>query len=100
MLKHIVMWKFKESTAGSSKDENLKTAKELLDSLPSRIPEIRSFEVGIDTLHTDSSHDLVLCSVFDNPQTLDVYQKHPEHVKVVGFLRKVHQGKVVVDFEV
>ncbi len=100
MLKHVVMWKFKDFAEGASKDRNVRTAKELLDSLPSRIPEIRSFEVGIDTLHTESSHDLVLCSAFDNLETLEAYQKHPEHVKVVGFLRKVHQGKVVVDFEI
>ena len=100
MLKHVVMWKFKDFAEGASKDRNLRTAKELLDVLPSRIPAIKSLEVGIDTLHTESSHDLVLCSAFENQQTLDEYQKHPEHVKVVGFLRKVHQGKVVVDFEV
>lgn len=100
MLKHIVMWKFKETAKGTSKEENLRKAKELLDSLPSEIPAIGGFEVGIDILHSDSSYDLVLNSSFNNRDELVAYQTHPLHVKVVEFLRKVQVGKTVVDYVV
>lgn len=100
MLKHIVMWKFKDAAEATDKDENLRTAKTLLDSLPPIIGEIKSFEVGIDTLHSDSSYDLVLISTFENAVTLAAYQTHPEHLKVIKFLRKVHAGKIVVDYVV
>jgi hypothetical protein len=100
MLKHIVMWKFKEAAEAAGKDENLRKAKALLDSLPPIIREIKGFEVGIDFLHSDSSYDLVLISTFENAVTLAAYQTHPEHVRVVEFLRKVHAGKVVVDYVV
>lgn len=100
MLKHIVMWKFKESAEGAGKVENLRKAKELLDSLPSQIPSIGGFEVGIDTLHSDSSYDLVLNSSFQDMDDLVAYQTHPSHVKVVEFLRRVQIGKTVVDYVV
>ncbi len=98
MLKHIVMWKFKEVADGSTKEENLRKAKALLDALPPKIPQIKLFEAGIDILHSDSSYDLVLISGFDDDASLVAYQKHPDHVTVVEFLRKVQMSKVVVDF--
>ncbi len=98
MLKHIVMWKFKGAAEGVSAEENLRKAKSLLDLLPAKIPEIKAFEVGIDTLRSESSFDLVLISGFDNQDSLSKYQKHPEHLKVVDFLRKVQVSKTVVDY--
>lgn len=98
MLKHIVMWKFKEAAEGAAKEENLRKAKTLLESLPAKIPQIKSFEVGIDILHSDSSYDLVLTSGFDNENFLSIYQKHPEHAAVVEFLCKVQAAKKVVDY--
>ena len=38
MIKHVVMWKFKEE----NKEANMQKAKELLMSLPALIPEIKS----------------------------------------------------------
>jgi hypothetical protein len=100
MLKHIVMWKFKDAADGAGKQENLHKAKVLLDSLPDKISAIGEFEVGIDTLRSDASFDLVLNSSFADHRRLTAYQTHPEHVKVVEFLRKVQVSKVVVDYEV
>ncbi len=99
MLKHIVMWKFKEAAEGATKEENLLKAKSLLDALPPGIPQIKMFEVGIDILHSDTSYDLILISGFDDESSLVAYQKHPEHVAVVEFLRKVQAAKIVVDFK-
>ena len=99
MVKHVVMWKFKNGTVDATKEENLRKAKALLDSLPGMIAEIKSFEVGIDELHSETSYDLVLNSTFESKDAMVAYQQHPEHVRVVGFLRTVHMGKVVVDYE-
>jgi hypothetical protein len=99
MLNHVVMWRFKDEAEGAKKSENLLKAKFLLDSLPEKISAIRSFEVGIDLLRSDSSYDLLLISRFESQRDLVSYQTHPEHVKVVEFLRRAHMSKVVVDFE-
>ncbi len=98
MVKHIVVWKFRESAEGASRAENLKRAKSLLEMLKGRIPGIRRFEVGIDVSQTDASYDLVLNSEFTDTRALDEYRNHPDHLRVVEFLRKVHEGRVVVDY--
>ena len=41
MLKHIVMWKFKDFAEGKSKIENAQWMKEHLESLIGVIPEIK-----------------------------------------------------------
>lgn len=99
MLYHIVMWKFKETAGGASKQENLSKAKSMLDALPPLISEIEAFEVGIDILHTEASYDLVLRSAFAGLDALKSYQVHPEHLKVVEFLRSVHESRIIVDYE-
>ncbi len=98
MLKHVVLWKFKDFAEGASREQNLKKAKSLLESLKGRIPEIRRFEVGIDVSQTDRSYDLALNSEFTDGFALQEYQKHPDHLRVVEFLRKVHDGRIVVDY--
>jgi len=98
MLKHIVIWKFKEAAEGASREENLKRAKALIESLRGRILEIRQLEVGIDVSQSEQSYDLVLTSEFSDINALQAYQKHPDHVRVVEFLGKVHNGRIVVDY--
>jgi hypothetical protein len=93
------MWKFKDVAEGTRKEENLHKAKAMLELLSTKIPHIKSFHVGVDVLHSETSYDLVLTSRFENLRTLGEYQAHPEHVKVVQFLRKVHLSKIVVDYE-
>lgn len=97
MVRHIVMWKFKANAEGAARSENLTRAKALLESLREKIPEIRYLQVGIDLCRTEASYDLVLTSEFADTEALRAYQRHPDHLRVVEFLRKVHEGRVVVD---
>jgi hypothetical protein len=99
MINHIIIWKFKDAADGNVKEENLRKAKAMLEALPTKIPQIKSFHVGLDVVHSDTSYDMVLMSRFENLRTLAEYQVHPEHVKVAQFLRKVHQSKIAVDYE-
>ena len=99
MIKHIVMWKLKDFAEGESKAENARKIKTLLESLKDKIKEIQHIEVGIDVLHTDTSADAALYSVFDSLEDLNAYQKHPEHAKVVQFIRGVSAERRVIDYE-
>jgi predicted secreted Zn-dependent protease len=99
-VKHIVAWKFKEYAENSEKSANLARAKTLLESLKGKIAQITALEVGIDVSHTDHSFDLVLNTEFDSRAALVAYQQHPEHVKIVEFLRRVQSARIVVDYEV
>ncbi len=93
MIKHIVMWRLKD------REKNAPALKEMLEALAGKIPEIRKIEAGINSKPSDASADVVLYSEFDDVNSLAAYQKHPDHVKVAGFLKDVATDRRVVDYE-
>lgn len=99
MVHHVVLWKFQDSAGGATKSDNLTKARDLLEALVGKIPGIRSMIVGIDCVHSVQSYDLALEATFASMADLQAYQDHPAHQEVVQFLRSVHCGRVVVDFE-
>lgn len=99
MITHVVMWKFLERAAGSAKGENLDRARRLLEAMKENIPEIDDLEVGVNVLPSEQANDLVLIARFKDRDALKRYQEHPVHQDAVRFLRQVHGGRVVVDFE-
>lgn len=99
MIKHIVMFKL---IAFDGEEEKTKTAvalKKELETLPEKIKEIREFEAGINILKKEASFDVVLVSVFDNLKALQTYSDHPEHQKVVSYIKKITVDRKVVDYE-
>ncbi|MBN1236718.1 MAG: Dabb family protein [Methanotrichaceae archaeon] len=98
MIKHIVMFKFRESAEGKDKAENIMALKAKLEALPGQIGEIKFFEVGINFLEVSVAYDLVLVSEFESKEALFSYQTHPEHIKVAEFVGKVCESRIVVDY--
>ena len=99
MIHHVVLWTFREEAQGAAKTENLRAAKAALDSLVGKVPEIRTFLVGVDIVRSEHSYDLALVSTFDTLADLRSYQAHPAHQEVATFLRTLHNGRVTADFE-
>lgn len=99
MIKHIVMWKLKDFAEGSVKAVNARKIKELLESLKDKIRKIKRIEVGINIVNTDASADVVLYSEFACMEDLNAYQKHPEHAKVVQFIKEVCTERRAVDYK-
>lgn len=98
MVGHIVMWKLKESAEGRSAAENAKIMKDMLGALPGLIPELRTLVVSTDVFASAPQTDVVLYTVFDSPEDLEVYQIHPEHKKCVTFVCAVVAERRVVDY--
>jgi len=98
MLKHIVMWKFKEEAEGKSREENCRYVKERLEALPAKISFIKKLEVGINGFESAMASDLVLITEFSSKEDLDLYAVHPEHVKVSDYVTKVRSERTVVDY--
>jgi hypothetical protein len=99
MVKHIVLWKLKESWQGRPMQENALEIKKRLEALNGRIPGMIRLEVGIDTSRMDCSADVALYSEFVDQVALDGYQKHPEHVAAAAFVREARELRLVVDYE-
>ena len=105
MIKHVVMWKLKESANGCTKHENAKKIKAMLESLPAKIEQIKYLEVGIDACiaeegRTDAEFDACLITMFESMEDLDIYQNNPDHKQVSAFVAEVREARAVVDFEV
>jgi hypothetical protein len=100
MIKHIVMWKLKESAAGASKQENADKIKEILEALPATIPEVSVLEVGLNFAEGKAAFDVALYTEFETKVDLETYRVHADHVKAAGFVGEVTSDRVVVDYEV
>ena len=99
MIKHIVMWRLKDTARGNSKSANAERVKEELEALQGRIPGLLSIEAGLDVSATEASADVVLYSEFEDRQALAAYQAHPEHEAVKAFIGEVAARRWVVDYE-
>jgi len=99
MIKHVVMWEFKDSAEGNEKMKNLKLAEKKLLSLKDSVEQIKFIEVGKNINQSDAAYDLVLITEFENLVCLDEYQNHPEHRKVADFIGKTAAKRVLVDYE-
>lgn len=100
MIRHVVMWKFKDLAEGKTKAENMEWVREHLYALMPVISEIKRMEIGFDIMGTDVSMDLMLLTEFDTVQSMKIYAEHPEHLKVSAYVRKVTETRVVLDCEI
>ena len=94
MIKHVVAWEFAEE----DKSTNLQEMKQLLEALPSLIPAIKSYEVGLNFKISELAMDMVLISAFADEEGLKDYAAHPEHQRGVEKLHAVTTKAVIVDF--
>ena len=95
MIVHIVMFAFKDD----NKAENIQEAKRVLEALVQTIEPLKTMEVGVNIVPSERAYDLVLYSTFEDMAGLDIYRVHPEHLKVVDFLKVVTKESKVVDYE-
>ncbi len=94
MLRHIVMWKFREGT-----EEEMDQFLEGLQALNGVIPEILDMEIGVNSLK-DEKYDAVLVSTFADLDALNTYKNDPRHVAVSKLCKSIRTDRVAMDFEV
>ena len=70
----------------------------ILNSLKNKIPEIISYETGINILETPNSYDIVLVSTFENKESLQGYATNSLHLEALEKINKVCSDKKTVDY--
>lgn len=90
MIKHIVIWKMKDKVSAEQKAE----MKARLEALIDPIDELKRIEVGIDA----GNGTMSLVSEFDTEDDLATYQSHPDHQKVVAFVKPLVAERAVCDY--
>jgi hypothetical protein len=90
------MFDFKDE----NKKENMQKAKEMLEALVESVPSLNSMEVGINFSKEKRAMDLSIYTEFDDRAGLEAYAIHPEHLKVVEFIKRVVTSSKVSDYTV
>ncbi len=98
MLKHVVMWRFREGAEGKSRAEHARWMKEHLEALCGIVPQIRTLEVGINEIPSAAACDTVLIATFDSAADLEAYKLHPAHAAVSSYCKRVRENRTVVDY--
>ncbi len=94
MFYHVVLFKLKDSS-----EENLDKAKELLQSMEGKIPQLKGLTVGKDVLNSVRSYDICLITTFDSQEDMDEYQIHDYHVNtILKNLRPMLEASKACDF--
>jgi hypothetical protein len=99
MVKHIILWNFKEELTPQQRQENAMKIKQGLEGLKDKIEGIVCIEVI--TNHLESSNaEIMLDSTFIDEQALKNYQVHAEHVHcATNIVRPVVCNRMCIDYE-
>ena len=95
MVMHIVMFRFQEGVSEAIKEE----VKLQIEQLAELVPGLLNIKVGLNFAQEERAMDMVLISHFADRDDLDFYATHPEHLKVIEFIKTVAEYTKVVDFE-
>lgn len=98
MVKHIVMFKLKETLAADVKVQVMNDFKAAIEALPTTISFIRRVFVGLN-LNPAEQWDICLESEFDSLDDVKAYSVHPDHVAAAGILKDAKADRACVDFE-
>ena len=94
MIVHIVLFQFKQE----NKKANIIQTKQMLENLMGAVPSLRSIDVGVNFAQEERAMDLSIITAFESKEDLEAYAVHPEHLKVVDFIKTVIESSKVVDY--
>ena len=97
MVKHIVLFKLKESLSTEEKQQVMNNFKAAIEALPATIPSIRKIFVGLN-INPDEKWDICLERQFDTLDDVEANADHPAHVAAAGILKEVKQDRACTDY--
>ena len=98
MVKHIVLFKLKETLTNEEKSDVMNRFKTAIEALPEIIKSIRKVYVGLNT-NPDEKWDICLESEFDTLNDVKAYAAHPSHVAAASILKEAKQDRACCDYE-
>ena len=92
MIRHIVMWKFREG-----EEENREKFLSGLQALDGVIPEIRHMEIH-RSCKPGNTYDACLIADFDDLEALSRYKNDPRHVAVSTLCKSIRESRGAIDY--
>ncbi len=100
MVKHLVMWNFREDFPEEKKEEMVLEADRRFKALVGQIQGLAFAEMRLNRLPGSTRELLLICDL-DTAEELDAYQKHPLHVAVASeVIKPAACDRVCFDYEV
>jgi len=93
MIRHVVIFDFE-------KNAPVDEIKNKILNLKNLIKEIKHIEVGIDVGFDPKPSDLCIITEVEDLKDLEIYAKHPDHIKVIEFIKPYVISRKVVDYKV
>lgn len=99
MVRHIVMWKFKNDIKEADKTALKEAMATHLGELKGKVPGLLEVSFIKEPI-ASSTHDIALLSVHDSKEALVSYASHPDHVKVADmYVRPYVEARCCLDYE-
>lgn len=99
MIHHIVLFGFGNLPGDADKQSFLVEVKNSFEELPNLIECLDSLKVSIN-INPNESYDLMLHGVLSKADDIEVYAKHPEHVRrVQQYIKPYADKRACVDIE-
>lgn len=95
-LRHVVLFQYKDT----STPEDIAKVNDAFAALPSKISEIKGFEMGLNNSPENLNKGFTHCYflTFDSEKDRDTYLTHPDHVAFGDILSPHIQDVLVVDY--
>lgn len=95
-LRHVVLFKFKESATA----EDIAKIEQAFAALPGKIPQIKSYEWGINNSPEGLDKGFTHCFflTFDSEEDRAIYLPHPDHKAFGGALGPHLEDVLVLDY--
>jgi hypothetical protein len=94
MIKHIVLVTFKTGVTQGQIAE----IKKRLAALPALIPEIKTYDFGLN-INPVKSYDFILVSEFSDMEAVGRYKVQPDHAAAARFIQDISDEMKILDFE-
>lgn len=98
MVKHIVMWNFKEGMTEEEKTQAAARMKKELEAIKPLVEGAVEIQVVKNEIES-SNRDIALISTFETEEALKAYQVHPAHVEAGKFVGSVTKNRSCMDYE-
>ena len=99
MVRHVILWKLKESLTMEEKCKVAEDIKLHLESLVGKVPGLTRLDIVINEMES-SNADVMLDSELESEEALKGYQKHPEHVAVADtYVRPFTEVRMCMDYK-
>lgn len=99
MVKHVIMFKFKEEFEGKSKAENAAKVADMSRALMGKIDSLRSSATNLNCVPGPINYDLVIELSFDDLAGMQEFHVHPLHMELVKFADAATDSICAVDYE-